>query len=257
MSEVYDVLIIGASLEGIKAYTKIKQLGLFKTAVISTNFNNCTQKHTIKKQDRIQNTIVGIFYQYGLIRIISADNITFICKKLIIATGSSPEKIDLNTQNIFYNINQLKVRAKNKPILVIGNSEEAVNNAITLAEKYQYIYLCLTKDLDTTKADHIKNIVVFKNCTPVNCKNTKQNELISVNLSNNAEFKCSYIVACTDRKADTKYFANILHLNEDKKILVKDNLETISVPNIFAIGACSSNNKQIYTKLISTIKRGI
>lgn len=253
---IYDVLIIGASLDGIKAYNKLKKHNITSLAVVSTSFNNCTRYDTIKLSDRIVGTVNAILYKRGIVSVSIDDKQNLYCRQLIIATGSISQPLNLKAPNVYYNIAKLKAFSKLKPIFIIGPAALVVPAAKKLAAKYNYIYVGLFEQNVPEVAKSllaIKNIVVLPNCTVTGYNKTKLNELASLKTTC-GEFHCAAVLVCTARYPDTAQFKKLLSVDDTGAIIVNESFETATIPCIYAIGDCATINKQVNTSFIKALK---
>lgn len=250
MSELYDVIIIGASKEGIAAYNRLRKNKQLKLVVLSPNFNNTTSGHTILKADRIYNKVVYSSFNHGLI-ILDLDNKTTVCGlHVIIAAGLAPAPLNLNTKSICYKVSDINTKSKTSPIALVGNNDFIADAALALSKKYNYIYICnndKTLHCEARKALDIhntKNIVVLPLCNIVSCKNNAEGKLYEITLDTYETIRCSYILASNGyRSTITEWFnKSFLKLTDTGLIKVDDNYEVIGFPSLYAIGTCADHS---------------
>lgn len=254
-NQLYDVIVIGASIEGIDFCEKLlNKTENVKIALISKHFKHLT-KQKLEGVTLIEQEVVHSNYSHGLF-IVSLANATNICgKTIVIATGSKPIKSNLKSTNIYYNISDV-IPNKNGQAVVWGSDSLAVSYALKLSKKFKYIYLCsnsLVLNCDSkliTKVENIANIVHLPNCNITACKNNKEGNLIEVQLDTYSSIKCSALVMSLGRSPETPGISKkMIELDVDGFVKTKAFNETTKVPNIFAVGDCTRHASSHSTTL--------
>jgi thioredoxin reductase len=264
----YDVVILGASKEGVAVFKKLtKQLPDQKIVVIS-------ERLSVNMKDPIpfiQNKVLFTTYNHGLIGIIMEGDQgipkTF-CHKLIIASGQEPRrvfpKLGPNVQNLYYDTKEIPDNAKENQAIVVGNSPRAAKMALELKSKFKYVYLC-TSDFDPTyhyqtkrKLDAAKNIAVLPGCQVVSWEGSK-GQLQKVTLSTYATITCCGLYVDAGFTADLSAFPNaryrLFAVNDDGYIITDEDCRTI-VPNVFAVGTVSTKyNLDKEKALVEALKK--
>ena len=129
MDQLYDVIVIGASEEGISFCEQLlgKTTGL-KVALVSKNFNRPVECEGLTK---ITGEVIFSAYNCGMIGLTLADRTQIFGVNIVVAVGTKPIKSTLKNPNIRYNLTALKP-LKTSPAVVVGNDTLAVNYALTL-----------------------------------------------------------------------------------------------------------------------------
>ena len=250
-NELFDVVVLGASNEGIALCEYIKSKAPDKkVALVSRHFNFV--KSTNKLADTVLITGDSAFSSFmkGMV-ILTLKNRELVCgKNLVIATGATPVKTaTLKNNNICYNPRDLKVTSKLKPAVVYGSNAAAVSYSLALAKKFKYIYLCsndFTLNCDARlarKLNNTANIVHLPNCRITGCKNNKEGNLVEIALDTYSTINCSALVMSLGRIPDVNGIdLKMVELDKDNYIKVNSSHQTTKVPNIYAIGECTKHN---------------
>ena len=252
-NELYDVIIIGASIEGIVLAEYIKaKAPETKVALVSKHFNFVKATNKLLDTELIIGESVYSNFNHGLIILTLKNKQLVVGKNVVIATGGYPIKAPADrykNKNICYNPRDIAINPKNKPAIVFGNGNDAVNFALTMAKKFKYVYLCsevfklgcdakLLKKLNDTA-----NIVHLPNCFITSCKNDKDGKLQEVTLNTYDTIKCSALVLALGRKPHVNGVdPKMIELDADKYIKINTQHQSTKVPNIYAIGECTKHN---------------
>ena len=246
MNQLYDVIIIGASDEGISfcKHLLANTTGV-KVALVSRNFNRPVE---IEGLIKINKEVIFSSYNQGLIGLTLADRTQIFGINVVIAVGTKPIKSNLKNNNIRYNITDLKA-AKNSPAVVVGNDNLAVDFAITMSKKFKYVYLCSnTIELECDnkhlkKLENIANIVHLPNCNVISCKNDKNGNLTEVQLDSYSSIRCSTLVMSLGRTPDNSGLSKrMIEVDSNGYIITKEFNVTTVVPKIYAIGTCTRSS---------------
>lgn len=263
----YDIIIVGASKEGVTVYKKLKkQLPEQKICLIS-------ERMSVQLKEDIPyicKKVLFTTYNHGLIGLtLEGDQgipRTFT-QNLIIATGESPKKYDKkgpNIQALYYNTDEIPENAKIHQAVVFGNTARAAKMALALKNKFKYVYLC-TSDFEPVyhyqtkrKLDATKNIAQLPGCEIVSWE-AKAGELQKVNLSTYATITCKALYVDVGRVPDLSGFPSnrfrLFTVNNEGYINTDENCRTV-VPNIYAIGAVSASyNLDKEKAIINAIKK--
>ena len=252
-NELYDVIILGASSEGLALaeYVKSKDANV-KVAIVSKHFD------FVKSTDRLLDTelIAGesaySSFNHGLIALTLKDKRLVVGKNLVIATGGYPVKATADkfkSKSVCYNPREITIDPKNKPAVVYGSGDDAVRFALAMAKKFKYVYLCsdgfelacdakLLKKLNDTA-----NIVHLPNCSISSCRSDKEGKLQEVTLSTYDTIKCSALVLALGRKPHVSGVdPNMIETDADKYVKINARHQTTKAANIYAIGECTRHN---------------
>lgn len=250
-NQIYDIIVVGASLEGLALYTYLKsKSSSLKVALISKHFKNNSAKNILDSEWTATTEALHINYVRGLYSIICTGNETYYSRYVVFATGSKPIMSQFKGNNIYYNVHDFKRSEKFlKPAVVVGEDQKAVDYALTLAKKFKYVYLCspsleLYGDKKSMqKLNETVNIVHLPSCQVVSCKHNREGKLAEVTLDTYSTINCAALVFSLGRTPDVPNISRqLVSLTESGHIKVKAFNEFIPVPNLFAIGECSSHN---------------
>lgn len=262
-NQVYDIIIVGASSEGIAlAKYFIAKTNTAKIALVSSHFKNLPENTNLTNITLIEQEVLFISYFRGLHAFNLSNKTSIFSKYTVIATGSKPIKSAFKGNNIHYNIQKFKKAEKYlKQAVVVGQDNRAVEYAIALAKKFKYVYLCSTTlqlncdKVLANKVNLIANIVHLPNCKVISCKHSKDNVLTEVVLDTYSVINCAALVFSLGRTPDIPSIQKQLYeLNKEGTIKVKAFNEFTNIPNMFAIGECSSHNTK---NSISTVGKAI
>lgn len=254
-NQLYDVIVIGASEEGInfcsQLMTKTKDV---KVALVSRSFNRPVNIEGITK---INKEVIFSSYNRGLIGLNLSDHSRIFGLNVVIAVGTKPIKSTLKNCNIRYNLNGL-ITSKTSPAVVVGNDNLAATYALTLAKKFKYVYLC-SNTLELTcdskyikKLENTANIAYLPNCNVIACKNDKEGRLVEVQLDTYSSIKCTALIMSLGRLPDNSGLAKqMLKVDEAGYIITKEFNQTTVVPKIYAIGTCTKASPK--TRLAAVI----
>ncbi|MBO5423990.1 MAG: FAD-dependent oxidoreductase [Lachnospiraceae bacterium] len=263
----YDIIIVGASKEGISVYKKLlKHLPDQKIILVSERVN----KQLTEEFEVIQKKVLFTTYNHGLIGLTMEGDQgiprTFT-HHLIIATGEQPKpfpKKGPNVQQIYYNTDEIPEGSKLSQAVVFGNTPRAAKMALELKSKFKHIYLC-TSDFEPSyhyqtnrKLDAAANIARLPGCEIVSWEG-KAGELQKVTLSTYSTITCKALYVDVGRIPDLSGFPNnrfrLFTINEEGKINTDEKCRSI-VPTIYAIGSVSSSyNIDKERALVNTIKK--
>lgn len=256
-NQLYDVVVIGASEEGISFCTQLlaRTVGV-KIALVSRSFNRAVE---LKGLTKINKEVIFSSYSHGLISLVLSDQSQIFSSNVVIAVGTKPLKSNLKNCSIKYNLNDLKP-SKSSPIVMAGNDELAVAYALKLSKKFKYVYLCSsTIELDCSlkqlkKLENAANIVHLPNCNIINCKNDKDGNLVEVQLDTYSSIKCTGLVMSLGRIPDVSGLSKRMIVTDSKGyIITKEFNETTIVPGIYAIGTCTESHGK--GRLLPVVKR--
>ena len=245
MSQLYDVIVIGASEEGISFCEQLlaKTTGL-KVALVSRNFNRQVDVAGLTK---ISGEVIFSTYNRGMIGLTLHDRTQVFGVNVVLAVGTRPIKSNLKNSNIHYNLLNIKA-SKTTPAVVVGNNNLAVSYALALAKKFKYVYLCSSSvelNCDAKyikKLENVANIAHLSNCNIIGCKNDKDGKLVEVQLDTYSSIRCSTLVMSLGRVPDNPGLAKrMVEVDSNGYVITKEFNVTTVIPNIYAIGTCTKN----------------
>ena len=246
MNQLYDVIIVGASEEGINfCDLLLKNTVGLKVALVSRNFNRPVELEGLTK---INGEVIFSSYNRGMIGLTLADRTQVFCINVVLAVGTKPIKSNLKNPNIRYNLTDIKA-AKTAPAVVVGNNTLAVTYALSLAKKFKYVYLCSnTVELECEnkyikKLENVANIVHLPNCNVIGCKNDKDGNLVEVLLDTYSSIRCSTLVMSLGRTPDSPGISKrMVEVDSNGYIVTKEFNATTLVPKIYAVGTCTRSS---------------
>jgi len=248
--KLYDVVIVGASDEGIEAakYFFAKNLNIL---LISRHFDNF--KRTFAKIPYLTGNVIFSGYMHGLIMLYLEDGSSICTKNVILATGTRHTPVKSDCKNgIYYNINSIKNTRKYHKLVIIDDTEAGVKHALLLATKFKEIYIC-TKLLKLPISEELKqklqetpNIHIMPLCSVKEFVHNNMNVLYKVILDTYAEVPCQYVLASTNRIAEVPCLSKgMIEIDQYGYYIVNKHYGSKLVPGVFAIGACTGSNDKI------------
>lgn len=278
-NQIYDIIIIGAGPAGMTAAiyagraNKTVALvdkygfggniansplvenipGFMQITGLDFASNMFAQVEALDSVTTFVNEVILVQYQYGLFKIWFDDNTFIVSKSIIIATGTTHKKLNLDTNDIYYCATCDGPFFKNKTVFVVGSGNTGATYALDLAQYCKQVYLCdITMDMCCeqilkSRIEQTENIQWLSNTTIVEAKNNKKNKLDTVTLSTGEKIKCNAIFAAIGQTPQTKLFEIFTSQDKNGYIIANDCIVT-KVPGVFAAGDCRSNGvKQVTT----------
>ena len=251
-NKVFDVIIVGASYEGIALCEYLKEkLPALKVALVSSNFTNCKPRQTLDGIEKVEKKVIYSSYNHNLIGLTLEDRSNIFGLNVVIATGSRPIPLDIKSNSIYYKTAGVKRAIKANQAVVVGNDIKAINAACWAAKKFKYVYFCSpnfqlnASKKDIQKLNEIENIVHLPNSHIIDYKNDKRGNICEVSLDTYDTIRCNSIIAITDRLPDIpQLHPQMIELDDDGYIVVNHLGETTRIPKLFAVGACTKYNSK-------------
>lgn len=265
LTKVIDVIIIGASKEGINVAVQLaKKDSNINIAIVSKEFSKWNNKYSeFPNIYKIEQEVTYTTFNRGLYGIYLKNNDRLFSCNLIIATETKliPLKIKTKTIEVYDNLIDAPKPASDSQAVVIGQDDTAVKLAIAAAKKYMYVYLCAESLKLSCKEDlkekfsKVKNIALLPGCKITNFSTDKEGNLKDITLDTYATIRCNTIFMFNQKEPDLYYLPNkFISTNEDKAILTDELNESIKLKGIYAVGACSANyNKKALPKMCDQI----
>lgn len=263
-NQFFDIIILGASKEGLSVYKKLKQTEFGKTVqLISERFPASVEDPS----KFITGKVAFVSYNHGMMSITldSDQGIPRIfTHNLIIATGECPKKfpkLGPNVDQIYYNASDLPEDYKGAAV-VYGDTEYAAKMALTLRRKYKYVYLC-TNIFEPKYSYNVRkrlkeatNVAQLPGCKITEYDGSK-GKLTKVTLDTYETITCKALYVDIGRTPDLSAFPNtkyrLFAVNDEQKIVTDENCQTF-VPKVFAVGAVSTgytiNKEKALIKLL-------
>lgn len=256
LTKVIDVIIIGASKEGINTAIQLaKKDPNINIAIISKNFNKWTSKYPqFPNIYKIEQEAFYITFNRGLYGVYLKDNNRLFSCNLVIATETkmAPLKIKNKTLSEVYNkIADAPKAGPESQAVVIGHDDAAVKLAIAAAKKYMYVYLCAEslklncKEELKEKFSKVKNIALLPGCKITNFSTDKEGNLKDITLDTYATVRCNVVFMLGKSEPDLSYISTkFISLNENKAIITGDYNNSLKIPGIYAVGGCNADYKK-------------
>lgn len=243
-----DVMIVGDSKSGHDILDKIavgsKKI---KIAFISQAFKSTTTHDYLNVQyfrDRVEH----VSYKHRLFCCYLKNGDNIFSTHLILAPGLVYEPFMINGKQINEVLNSsddVTNNAKDSAALVVCNQESDVKFAIDVAKKYKQTCVCakdinLVESLPASTAKKLakaENIKVFPNAS-IKSVISNNNEIQKVELDDYSEISCSAIYAKTAATPAIDFIPRKIVARVENYPDVKDNCESLLVPNCFVIGSC-------------------
>lgn len=266
---VYDLIIIGLGPAGVSAAIYAKRAGLnilcFDKAMVGGYLNYIDKidnypglygisgpdfafnlYDTIKKLNiNVENKEVINIEDGELKKVITSDE-TYLCKKVIIATGRMPKKLGLDNEKellgkgishcalcdgMFY---------KDKDVAIVGGGASALQEALYLSNICNKVYLIVRKDRFNIEGDLVNKVserdninkIMGVNVTTINEKDKK---LESIKLDNEEVLNVSGVFIYIGFEPCTKFANNLGITDETGYILVNEKFES-KIKGIYAVG---------------------
>ena len=275
-NNLYDIIIIGGGPAGLTAglYASRARLStlLLERIALGGQVNNSEKienypgfENSISGFQLVQNlekqakgfgltTEIGtaqeLFLRDNHIKVIKSNNRELLCKALIIATGSEPNKLaiegeeKLTGRGVSYCATCDGPLFKEKDVAVVGGGDAAVEEALFLCKFAKNVHIIHRRDqlraikilqeriLATENAHLIWNTVVEKiegdKCVEsLLLRNVKDNK--------NSSLKTDGIFIYVGLKPNTAWLKNVLPLHEQGFIETNDRMES-TLPGVFAAG---------------------
>lgn len=252
MNKIYDLVVIGASREGLDILQELNSRTDKKFAIVDDNFANKLDSCLDSGIDTYERHVEYIEYKNGLIILFMDGKSDYIATtNLIIATGRKsiiPEKY-VGQPNIYSNTRFIQKNEERQHAAVIGDDILAVKDANTLAGRYNQVYLIV----DSMK-EHFENKKLAENVSIVhNAKladviyrtvpKTGERYLSDIVLDNFSKIPCRALVFKNRLKNEIPAAApGIITENDLNCIETKETHEVLNVPSIYAIGSCSDRS---------------
>lgn len=256
LTKVVDVIIIGASKEGINTAIQLAKKNLkINIVIISKDFKKWTSKYPqFPNIYKIEQEAVYINFNRGLYGVFLQDNSKLFSCNLIIATETKMSPLKVKNKIITEVYNKITDAPKPTPesqAVVIGQDDAAVKLAIAAAKKYLYVYLCAetlkllcNKDLKE-KFSKVKNIALLPSCKIINSSTDKEGNLKDITLDTYATIRCNVIFMIGQNEPDIAYIpTKFVSLDDSKAIITDEYNNSVKIPGIYAVGKCNANYKK-------------
>lgn len=241
-SKIYDLLIVGASIDGLKVLAAEEENEKQILGIVSRDF----PENFSCASDMIKAEILYISYNHGLFTLDVSGNKILLSKQVVLATGTCPDK-ENRFYPFYYKFEHKKLKGSDIAV-VIGNSDKAAECAINLAKTIQNVYVVGKEfKLNCDKGKRLKltnkkNITwlpqtQLKNYFNVGC------DLLCVLTDSFDKIMCSDIYSFEYKVPEVVNTANLLELDETGHIIVNDKNQTTRISSLYAVGECSNKEE--------------
>lgn len=263
MNSQVDIVVIGDSRDGYDVVRKIASSNpTIKMAFVSKNFRSVTT-HDYLNVEYIKEEVVFTDYKNRLFGVYLKNGVRLYCTHLVIATGLSYAPLFAGHKqipNVFNNVDDIPKHAKNRPAVVIGNTNNDVKFALAVAKKYKQVYLCTQNmsiegltESNKNKLAKASNIVVLPNTSIIKFQ-APDGVLKTIELDTYSTVTCSAVFAKTQAKPETNFVSNIIGKDSIGYLITTRAAQSILVPKCFAIGTCATKSTQkMKAEMISLI----
>ncbi len=193
---------------------------------------------------------------------VDSDGKEFRAHSLIIATGASPQKLNITgeeqflTKGVSYCATCDGPMFKDKKVVVVGGGNAAVEEAIFLSRFVKKLYLLHRRDrlravsILQEKLRQVKNCEFLLNSVPLTIEGKDRVSALTIkNVLDNKESKvdCDGVFIFVGTIANTDLVKGLLKL-DDKGFIIVDNQMRTSQEGVFACGDCTSKDlRQVVT----------
>lgn len=197
-------------------------------------------------------------------KIVKTINNEYICKNIVLATGTEPKYLGLNNEKELLG-KGLSTCAicdgsfyKDTEIAVVGSGNSALQESLYLAKLAKKVYLLNRKDSFKgeeylqKKVKKTDNIEIIYNVS-ITKYDEENGKISSILLSNGEELKISGVFIYIGYKANSQLVQNLDITNEEGRIITDENCET-KIKGLYAVG--DVNNKDIY-QLVTAANDGL
>ncbi len=276
----YDVIIVGSGPAGMNACLYASRAKL-KTLVIERNYPGGKVVKTNKIENWIGTESIdgpslalqmfkhsfsfgGVYEQNNVLDIIDhidykevfVEDKSYKCHAVIICIGTTERKVGIPGEETFYGKGVSYCATcdgalyKNKPMVVIGNSEYAANEASYLSDFASRVTLVNSKDTLNVNEDKLKelenqNIEVRNNCKVISINGEEHVE--SITTDDGEDIATDVVFPLIGSRPDSMFYSRLKITDDNSYILVNEKQET-KIKGIYAAGDCTNAPlKQIST----------
>lgn len=233
-------------VENYPGFSSISGMGLAE--------NMFNQMMNLPKIEHIIDEVVSVKYIDSIFICTLPDATAIYSKSLIIATGSKPREIKLDTKNIYYCATCDGPFFKGEDVIVVGSGNTGAVYALDLITYCNKVYLCDTAPkmmCESSLAKQIeeaKNIEFIPNCTIKSVNNKADGNLESVILNTERLIKVSAIFGAIGMIPQTDFISPDI-INKDKSgYFISTTCDIPDIPGLFVAGDCrTSQVKQVTT----------
>ncbi len=183
-------------------------------------------------------------------KLLKTNDRELLCKALIIATGSEPNKLGIEGEDklvgrgVSYCATCDGAFFRDKEVAVVGGGDAALEEALFLSRLVKKVHIIHRRDqlraikILQERAFATKNIEFVWNTVPEKIQGEEAVESVllkNVNDHNMLSLKVDGVFVYVGLKPDTKWLKNVLPLTEQGFIQTDDNMQT-SIPGVFAAG---------------------
>lgn len=285
---MYDIVIVGMGIGGITAgiYAKRANLnvlmldksapgGLLNNIDMISNYPGLKDIKGVDFSLKLLDQVKGLEVPYKLEevkeiiveddkKIVKTTNNEYVCKNIIIATGTKPKYLGLDNEKELLGRGLSTCAVcdgtfyKDKEIAVVGNGNSALQESLYLSELAKKVYILNRKDTFkgeeylTEKVKNKDNIEIKYNVS-IEKYNENDGKIESILLSNDEILQISGVFIYIGYKANSELVNALDITNDEGRIIINDNCQT-KIKGLYAIG--DVNNKGPY-QLIKAANDGM
>ena len=233
-------------VENYPGFASISGIGLAETMF--------SQMMNLPKIEHIIDEVVSVKHIDNTFICALSDETAVRSKSLIIATGSKPREIKLDTKNIYYCATCDGPFFKGEDVIVVGSGNTGAVYALDLITYCNKVYLCDTAAKMMCEAslakriEESKNIEFIPNCTIKSVNNKADGNLDSVILNTGRLIKVSAIFGAIGMMPQTDFISPDLISKDKSGYFISAACEIPNIPGLFVAGDCRTNQvKQVTT----------
>lgn len=261
-----DVIIIGNSKASYNILNKIASKQSIELAFINTQSNNSTTCD-YKNVHCFNSKVKYVSYKHRLFSCYMENGDNVFGTHLIVAPESIYEPVIINNKiipNTFSSIDNVPSHAKDQTALVICCQDSDAKMAISVAKKYNLVYLCInTTDLidcvsagSAAKLNKLKNLMVIPNTSVKDVVLDENLAIQKIKLDNYTELECAAIFTSTASKPAIDFMPTNILPRENGYPVVSSACESTVVPSCFVAGDCLKKyTKTMEQKIIESIMK--
>ena len=273
---MYDVIVVGAGPAGMSAALFASRSNK-KVLVLEASYygGQIVKAHTIKNYPTIE-SISGFEFAenlYNQIKELGVEvmfekvlninnntdykevvtkNNTYKAKSIIIATGSDnrlldlPNEKELTGKGISYCATCDGAFYKDKVVAVVGNNDNAIEDAEYLSDIANKVYLISQHEVNLSNKDNIE--IIIGNITSIN----GNDKLESVTLDNGDTLELSGLFISVGRVPENENFKTLINVDDNGYIIAGEDCHT----NIEGIFVAGDNRTKSLRQLVTATSDG-
>lgn len=265
MHHNFDVVVIGGTIEGYTSAVHCSRNG-FKTLLVELpgyiggNMEDLKLIHRLKQQ-ALESGLTSLqcevysFNPKSFVKTVYTSLGSFTCKGVILAMGLSPKKIGvpleslLNGCGLHYDHSCSTSYTKNRTIVIYGNNDIAISQAITLSSLSKKVYLIMPDGIihsteeKISAAKAITNLIILYNSLIYGLRRHKGRlsgiDIIDMTTGNNSFIDCQLLYVPGAEIPNSKICSPYIFTDKKGFIVTNKNYKT-NIDGIYAAGQIRS-----------------